>query len=629
MAAPPNISKQMAPEKIASIPAEKRVPPASGRAVPSRFRTMRRGINLAFAREVIRFRENEIALIAIAALAGFAIGAVVAIIDGAVVWLHHFIFGVPLDGHLSTGTDIPAFVRFLAPALGGILVGVIATAIRHFRHREIVDAIEANALYGGRMSLRDSVHLGLLTIISVGFGGSAGLEAAYTQVGSGLASKIGQNIRLRRQDLRLLVGCGSAAAIAAAFDSPLTGAFYAFELVIGSYTLQWLAPVASAALCGNLAMGAISNGKPIFVLPATRIESHDYLLFLLLGLGAAAIAIATMRAVTVVENTLRQRKVPGFLRPVLGGAGVGLVALFYPEVLGSGHGAISYQLEGSFGFQALAALLFAKIAASALTVGSGMRGGLFSSSLFLGAIFGGAVAGGLQAIAPQLSINPLAYALVGMGAVAGGVVGAPVTMTLLVLETTGNFSLTMGVMAAVIACSVVVRQSFGYSFATWRFHVRGLRIQGAHDIGWIADLTVGKLMRRDFQLVPASETIVALREHFPLGGPKYAFVLNGRGAYIGTIETVEAHSSTYDAEAETTSAQALIHDEPHFLTAQENIHSAIKMFTKTASEVLPVLDSVKSGHVVGMVSEAYVLRRYGQELEKRRPEEANGGVFSP
>ena len=201
----------------------------------------------------------------------------------------------------------------------------------------------------------------LLTIVSVGFGGSAGLEAAYTQVGSGFASKIGQNIRLRRQDLRVLVGCGSAAAISAAFDSPLAGAFYAFELVIGSYTLQYLAPVASAALCGNLAIKAISNGRPMFALPpALSVESHDYLLFLLLGFGAAAIAIATMRAVTVVETTLRYHKVPGFLRPVLGGAAVGFVALFFPEVLGSGHGAISYQLEGSFGFQALAALLFAE-----------------------------------------------------------------------------------------------------------------------------------------------------------------------------------------------------------------------------------------------------------------------------
>ena len=612
------------------MPLEIRAPTASARVAQRRFRTMRRGINLAFAREVIRLRENEIALITIAALAGFAIGVVVAIIDGAVVWLHSVIFGLSIDAFPSAGTEIPASVRLLAPAIGGALVGVIAMAIRHFRPREIVDAIEANALYGGRMSLRDSIHLAVLTIVSVGFGGSAGLEAAYTQVGSGLASKIGQNIRLRRQDLRVLVGCGSAAAISAAFDSPLAGAFYAFELVIGSYTLQYLAPVASAALCGNLAIKAISDGRPMFALPpALSVESHDYLLFVLLGFGAAAIAIATMRAVTVVETTLRYQKVPGFLRPILGGAAVGFVALFFPEVLGSGHGAISYQLEGSFGFQALAALLFAKIAASALTVGSGMRGGLFSSALFLGAIFGGAVATGLSAIAPQLSVNPLAYALVGMGAVAGGVVGAPITMTLLVLETTGNFSLTMGVMASVIACSVVVRQSFGYSFATWRFHARGLRIKGAHDVGWIADLTVGKFMRKDVQLVPASETIAELREHFPLGGPKYAFVLNGRGAYSGTIETVEAHSSAYDEGADITTAEALIHDEPHVLAAQENIHSAIQMFTKTASEILPVVDSVTSGRVVGSVTEAYVLRRYSQELEKRRPEEANGGVFSP
>ncbi len=595
-----------------------------------RSRSVRRSINLAFAREVVRLRENEIALIAIAALTGFAIGAVVAGIDEAVVSLHYLFLGVPIDAHLSAGTDIPPSVRFFAPVIGGALVGVIATLIRYFRPREIVDAIEANALYGGRMSLRDSINLALLTIVSVGFGGSAGLEAAYTQVGSGLASKIGQNIRLRRQDLRLLVGCGSAAAISAAFDSPLAGAFYAFELVIGSYTLPSLAPVASAALCGNLAINALSNGRPLFeLLPAVHVKSHDYLLFLLLGFGAAVIAVATMLAVTVVENTLRRRKAPRLLRPVLGGMAIGLVALFYPEVLGSGHGAISFQLERGFEFNALASLLLAKMAASAFTVGSGMRGGLFSSSLFLGAIYGGAVAAGLTAIAPQLSVNPLAYALVGMGAVAGGVVGAPLTMTLLVLETTGNFSLTMGVMASVIACSVVVRRSFGYSFATWRFHVRGLRIKGAYDVGWIADLTVGKLMRKDVQLVPASETIAELRDHFPLGGPKYAFVLNDRGGYIGMIETVEAHSSAYDEAAGSTTAEALIHDEPHVLTAQENIHSAIQMFTKTASEVLPVLDSIKSGRVVGMVSEAYVLRRYSQELEKRRPEETNGGVFSP
>jgi chloride channel protein, CIC family len=577
-----------------------------------------------------RIRESDVALIGIAAIVGLIVGTGVVLINRTVDLLHYIFFGVPATGHLSAGIKITWVVCLLAPAFGGLLVGVIAAVIRYLRPREIVDSIEANALYGGRMSLRDSLNLALLTVISVGFGGSAGLEAAYTQVGSGFASKVGQNLRLRRQDLRLLVGCGSAAAISAAFNSPLTGAFFAFELVIGSYTMQSLAPVASAALCGNLVVRAISDPKPIFVLSSpVTLQSYDYVLFLMLGFGAAIISIATMRAVTIVENTLRQNKVPGWLRPTLGGLAVGCVAVFYPEVLGSGHGAISQLLEGGLVFQTLTALLLAKIAASALTVGSGMRGGLFSTSLFLGAIFGGAVAAGLATVVPQLAVNPIAYALVGMAAVAGGIVGAPVAMILLVLETTGNFSLTIGVMASVIASTVVVRQSFGYSFATWRFHVRGLRIKGAHDIGWIADLTVGKLMRRDVHLVPASETIAQIRRHFPLGGPKYAFVLDEGGAYIGTIETIEAHSSTYDLSADATAAAELIHDEPRVLTPEENIQSAIQLFTKTASEVLPVVDTVKSGRVIGFVSEAYVLRRYSQELEKQRIEEADGGVFSP
>ena len=288
-----------------------------------------------------------------------------------------------------------------------------------------------------------------------------------------------------------------------------------------------------------------------------------------------------------------------------------------------------YILNGGFSMEPLAVLLIAKIAASAFTVGTGMRGGLFSSSLLLGTLFGTTAGAALQALAPGFAVNPVAYGLAGMGAVAAGIVGAPVTMTLLVLETTGNFSLTIGVMTAVITCVVVVRQSFGYSFATWRFHVRGLRIRGAYDVGWIADLTVSKLMRRDIYLVPASETVAQLREHFPLGGPKYAFACNEGGAYLGTIETVEAHSPAYDGIAEETAVVDLIRDEPRVLTPGENIHAALALFTKTESEVLPVVETAKSGRVLGFVSEAYLWKRYSRELEKHRLEEANGGVFSP
>ncbi len=254
--------------------------PQPSRRVQRRVRHFRKTLTLRIGRLLARLRESEIALIGIAAFVGFVVGAGVAIITAAVSILHHILFGIPLEGHLSAGIATISIVGFLAPAIGGLLIGLIGAIIRLFRTREIVDPIEANALYGGRMSLWDSIYLGFLTVISVGFGGSAGLEAAYTQVGSGFASKIGQSIRLRRKDLRLLVGCGSAAAIAAAFNSPLTGAFYAFELVIGSYTMQSLAPVASAALCGNLAIRAISDAKPMFTLPfPVTLQSHDYILF--------------------------------------------------------------------------------------------------------------------------------------------------------------------------------------------------------------------------------------------------------------------------------------------------------------------------------------------------------------
>jgi chloride channel protein, CIC family len=584
----------------------------------------------AARRALIRIRENEVAIIAIAAAAGFVVGAGVAAIGSAAALLHHILFGVPPGSHASAGAAIPTISAFLAPAIGGMLVGLTAAIIRYLRPHEIVDPIEANALYGGRMSMWDSLNLTLITVISVSFGGSAGLEAAYTQAGSGFASKTGQAFRLRRRDLRLLVGCGSAAAISAAFNSPLTGAFYAFELVIGSYTLQSLAPVASAALCGNLAMHAIAGAEPLFEMPGTvALGGRDYVLFLFLGLGAALVSIVAMRAVTLVENSLRHRKVPRWLRPALGGLAVGAIAAFYPEVLGSGHGEISYVLGGGFSMEPLTLLLIAKIAASAFTVGSGMRGGLFSSSLLLGTLFGAATAAALHALALGLEVNAVAYALAGMGAVAAGIVGAPITMTLLVLETTGNFSLTIGVMTAVIACSVVVRQSFGYSFATWRFHVRGLRIRGAHDVGWIADLTVAKVMRRDIHLVPASETVAELRAHFPLGGPKYAFVCDEGGAYLGTIETIEAHSPAYDGTAEQTPASELIHGEPRVLTPGENIHTALAVFAKTESEVIPVVETVQNGRVLGCVSEAYLWKRYSQELEKHRIDETNGGVFGP
>src|SRR5262249_23268788 len=215
----------------------------------------------------------------------------------------------------------------LVPSVGGGLSASAVLLIRRWCPREIVDAIEANALFGGKMSLTDSINLAFLTVIASGFGASVGLEAAYTQLGSGLASRCGQILKVRRGDLRTLVGCGAAAGIAAAFNAPLAGAFYAFELVIGNYSPAVLAPIAMAALSSTLVVRELYGDESIFGIEAQiHITGTDYALFAGLGVLAAIVAIATMTGVTRIERFLRRQALPRWVGPTLGGLVVGLIA---------------------------------------------------------------------------------------------------------------------------------------------------------------------------------------------------------------------------------------------------------------------------------------------------------------
>jgi CIC family chloride channel protein len=562
-----------------------------------------------------RLRNNEVALIVLAGMLGFVIGLGVVAVRQIMQWMHEANFAMPPDRLLSEGVNPVPWRVALIPVLGGLAVGLAALAIRRWRPHEIVDAIEANALYGGKMSLIDSLNLAFLTLLSGGFGASVGLEAAYTQLGAGFASNVGEALRIRRQDLRTLVGCGAAAAIAAAFNAPLAGAFYAFELVIGSYSPMVLAPVGVAAIAGTLAVRATIGADPLFlVADPISIGNWDYLWFAALGLGAAALGIVTMLGVTSTERVLRRRAIPAWLRPILGGVVLGLIALMFPQVLGSGHGAIQHVLGRDFVPDTLAMLVVAKALASAISVGAGFRGGLFSSSLFLGSLYG-ASAGALLAWAlPGAHVDQLAYMLVGMGAAAASIVGAPVTMILLILELTADFYVAMGVMVGVIVASVVTRLIFGYSFATWRFHLRGVPIRGAFDVGWIRDLTVEKIMRRDAQCVPATMPLPELRQRFPLGGTKRFFLTDETGGFAGLVNTADL----YDPDLTTGDGTALglRRGETEFLLPQQNIRVALDRFLTAELEVLPVLAGTVDRKVVGFVTEAYALRRYNQELER-------------
>ncbi|RQP16208.1 MAG: chloride channel protein, partial [Brucella intermedia] len=447
-------------------------------------------------------RGSEIGLVIAGAAIGIISGLMVAAIGSISQWMHQAIFALEPGEKLSSAASLQPSA-YIAPLAGGILMGIVIWVLARWRKRPIVDPIEANALHGGRLSLTDSFILVGQNLIANGFGASVGLEAAYTQLASGFASRIGRALKLRRADLRTLVGCGAAAAIASAFNAPLTGAFYAFELIIGVYSIATLTPVVVAAIIGALVTQAI-GGAP-FIIDIGQIDDitpRDYVPALVLGFFSAGIAILIMRGVTFVEKVARRSVVPNVMAPAIGGAIVGMIAFLSPQVLASGHGALHLDLNANITIPALLLLIFAKSLASAVSIGSGFRGGLFFASLFLGALTGKLFAAVAGAVLPAgLALAPEVYAVIGMSSLAVAVVGGPMTMTFLALELTGDFPISMLVLGAVVSSSLMVRKTFGYSFATWRFHLRGEAIRSAHDIGWIRDLTVNRMMRHDVRTV--------------------------------------------------------------------------------------------------------------------------------
>ncbi len=567
-------------------------------------------------------RSNEFAQIILCGIWGGIVGAVVVTMHSVVLVLHRVDYAIAGNNLLSTGIGVDRIRILFVPALGGLLLGGIAIFMRRYRHADIVDPVEANALYGGRMSLWDSIRLASATVLSNAAGASLGMEAGYTQLGSGIFSTVGDYLRLRRADMRIYVTAGAAAAIASAFNAPLAGTFYGYELILGSYTPVALAPIAFAAICAALVQRGLGDTQPWFhVAHATPVDLRSYAIFGAMGVAAALISILSMTAVTWVERGMRRAAIVDWLRPCVGGIVLSAIALGYPQVLGSGHGGIQFHFETRWALEALVGLLIAKIAASAISVGSGFRGGLFSSSLFLGCIFGAACVQAAAYFDPSIMAQRQAFLLVGMGAVAAGIIGAPFTMVFLVLEATGDFPVAIGVLVSVIVSGTIVRLTFGYSFATWRFHVRGLGLKGAHDIGWIADMTVARLMRSDPKQVPTNMSLRALREKYPPGAAARVFAIAPDGHYAGWLDMAEVHDPQIDDAVDQGVVADLVRQPDIYLLPSENVRTALARFEEAQSESLPVLSGRADPRVVGYMTEAYAMRRYMQELERRRSAE--------
>ncbi|MFM5916564.1 MAG: chloride channel protein [Novosphingobium sp.] len=556
-----------------------------------------------------RLRSGDAILLLVAVLIGALAGLATVVQSAVSHGLQALLYGVSIN-RLSALASIHHPSKLLFLPLGGLLL-VLVTKL--FKSRPTpVDVIEANALHGGRIPWRDSLQVSLQTIISNGFGASVGLEAAYAQAGGGLASTIGAWLQLKRADLRMLVGAGAGAAIGAAFSSPLAGAFYAFEIVIGAYTPAAMAPVAAAALSGVLV--ARSMGAAPFLTVASTAHGQSltsYLLFAGLGLVCAAVGILIMRFQALAERTVQRWRKPFIPLPVIGGFLLIPLAWISPQALSSGHGAMRLEIAVQPALQFLLLVFALKTVASIVSLSFGFRGGLFFASLFLGSLLGPAYAQVVNVIAGQPLLSTIDATLVGMAALSVTIVGGPMTLSLLILETTHDFALTGVVLTAALCASAITRDFFGYSFSTWRLHLRGAKIRSARDIGWGSELTAGRLMQKHPPLFSANLSIEEFRSTYPIGSTGRVLLHDGNGHFSGIVETAMAYDYHLDPAA---AVGDLAAKSDASVTEVAAVGEILELFDDLDTDDLAVI--APDGRVLGMLTERYVARRYMEASDR-------------
>jgi CIC family chloride channel protein len=543
----------------------------------------------------------------------------VAIISKLSQATHALLFDIPSDAHLSATGVISWQRTLLIPATGGLVLACVGLFFAGKLKGQLADAIEANALYGGRVSMRGSLLISIQTLLSNGFGGSVGLEAGYTQICAAFSSHMGKRLAARRSDMRLLVACGAAGAISAAFSAPLAGAFFAFEVVLGAYTSAGLVPVIASSVASWLVARQLTQQAFLMVPGFPSPVSVEMIgQTVLIGIICAFASIVLMLAVAFSERCFaRLSFFGGFLRPILGGALLGTLALLTPTVLGAGHGAMQILLVSNPTWLLLTTTIVLKMLASAISLGSGFRGGLFFASLMLGALVGQLYSVVLSSPFPNLTLQPGTAAIAALAALGTGVLGAPFSMICLALEITGDFSVTVGAVVASSVSALLVRELFGYSFATWRFHLRGEVIRGPQDVGWVQQLSATSLMRSDFDSAPDVMPILQAQKLFSPAQVRQIVLRSPNGTYAGLVSLADLHSiATKDDLPLSTLAQ---HRE-EFLLPDASIREIMTAFERSEADVLAVIDRADHRAAIGTVSEAHVLRTYGEELERRNQE---------
>ena len=556
-------------------------------------------------------------MLILAALIGFLSG----LASTAFRWMIEFFGSVFSSEGLSllgvTGTALP-FLLPLMPMLGGIFTGIICHFFPDAVHENGVHRVmHSVALKAGKIRKRTLVTCSTTSALTIGSGGSAGREGPTVQIGSVVGSALGNFFHLSRDRVRVLVGCGAAAGIAASFNAPLAGVLFALEIILGDFAIRTFSPIIVASVIGTATGRALEGNEITFQVPIHELVSYSEIIFylflgLLCGLVSRLFTLFYFKSHDFFEKKVH---IPKFLKPALGGLFVGLISIGFPAILGNGYEFMEKALSGELLWGMAFILIFLKIFSTSVTLGSGGLGGVFAPSLFIGAMLGSAFGALVHGISPNFTASPETYALVGMGAVAGAVMQAPLTNILMLFELTNDYTIILPIMITCIVSAQTFRGFTKNSIYIQKLLKEGINIQHGREVSILNSIKVSEVMNNEVTNIPEGMPFRTILETISYSKNFYFPVVNSKGEMSGILSFHMVREMIFEEElADLVVANDLSVKPVKFLTPENNLNQAMELFAQLDVEQLPVVRNNDVKRVIGMVNRGEVVAAYNREV---------------
>jgi CIC family chloride channel protein len=508
----------------------------------------------------------------------------------------------------------------VSTGLGALLVGFIVLRwAPEARGHGVPEVMAAVATQGGRIRPRVVIVKALASALCIGSGGAVGREGPIVQIGSALGSGLGQMFRMSEEQLKILVGCGAAASISATFNAPLAGALFALEVILGDFTVGTFSPIILSSVLANAFTRYLVGNETAFVVPDYHLVS-SYELFLYAGLAglAGAVSVGFVRTLYFFEDRFDDLAISAYLKPVIGGVLIGCIGIFLPQVMGVGYESITDVMHNRSDLMLIVVLLFVKVLATSITLGSGGSGGVFAPSLFIGAMLGGTYGYGVHALLPDLTAEPGAYALVGMAAVVAGTTHAPLTAMLILFEMTDNYLIMLPLMLATVVSTLVAKRIYRESIYTLKLSRRGLHLNKGVDVSILDSIRVHEVMDTNYDFLKSKTSLGEMVALLKNSGLTDFPVIDDDGTLKGVVSFQDIREVLTDSDLYSVliAADAIGEYVPS-VCVDASLSEALAMFSRYDVHNLPVVKDAENQKLVGVITRYDLMRFYHKKIQDR------------